>query len=171
MSSELLSADNPSVSCHLAHVSCSAFSLFFLSSPSPAFSTAPLKDVKKKEKNLSWAFWVLLFMQSNIHSVPSRWWISHFIGDFLWQVPFIASLSSYSVSHLSRNFNTWHFAVLKCTLLCQLIYIIQQFLILLTTSLVFNVNVNFINDHLYLLLNATYSSTELRQTLKLKFML
>lgn len=56
-------------------------------------------------------------------------------------------------------------------LLCQLIYIIQQFPILLTTSLVFNVTMNFINDHLYLLLNAMYSSTELRQILTFKFML
>lgn len=53
----------------------------------------------------------------------------------------------------------------------RLIYIIEQFPILLTTSLVFNVTMNFINDHLYLLLKAMYSSTELRQILTFKFML
>lgn len=167
VSSELFNAGNPSVSCHTAPVSCSAFSLLF-PSLSPAFSTAPLK---KCEKNPFWVFWVLLFLQANICFIPSHLWMSHFIEDFPWKVPFITNMPSYSVSHLSRNFNTWHFAVLKCTLLLQLICIIQQFPILLTISLVFNDTVNVINDHLYLLLNAMCSSKELRQTLKLKFML
>lgn len=139
------------------------------------FSSIFNSSFKKCEKNSSWTFWVLLLMQPNIWSAlslaPSQLWMSRFIGDFLWRIPFIASVSSYSISYLSRNFNTWHFSVLKSMLLCQLIYIIQQFPILLTTSLVFNVTMNFINDHLYLLLNAMYSSTELRQILTFKFML
>lgn len=126
---------------------------------------------KNVKKNPFWVFWVLLFLQANICFIPSHLWMSHFIGDFPWKVPFITNMPSYSVSHLSRNFNTWHFAVLKCTLLLQLICIIQQFPILLTISLVFNDTVNVINDHLYLLLNAMCSSKELRQTLRLKFML
>lgn len=132
---------------------CSAFTFLFFPSRSPSFSTAPLKI---------WKTSLLGILGSASHIakylcwplIPYQLWMSHSIGFFLWWVSFFASLPSCSISHLLRNFNAWHFAVVKSALLCQLIHIIQQFPILLTTSLVFIVTMYFINDHLYLLLNA-----------------
>lgn len=122
--------------------------------PSLAFSTAPLKNVKRKSfldslGSAAYAATGLLCPLGGSFSVVA----ATFPWGLLVSSHFVASISDRPISHLLRIFNTRHFAVLKSVLLCQLIYIIEQFPMLLTTSLVFNVTINFINDHLYLLLN------------------
>lgn len=123
--------------------------------PFPSLFYSSFKNCEKK--NPSWAVWVLQLTQPRVCFAllvaASQVQRSHFRGDFFVTSRFVASISDRPISHLLRIFNTRHFAVLKSVLLCQLIYIIEQFPMLLTTSLVFNVTINFINDHLYLLLN------------------